>query len=162
MKLMRDKFIALNSPDGDKPIKIVSSLEKAVKLCLSYKKQTNYSNQLNSVGKIFKPKFVFNKEKGSYYWADDGKRLPEDGNYYFVVDGLGYYPGNDYPIIKPDGWFHYTEITRFPNITSLMSCHMNEEGRYKYPEYRSRVYREGRHTTMYVREVCRLNHGAIK
>lgn len=162
IKLTRDKYVALNSPDGDMPIKIVSSLEEAVELCLSYKSLAHCADNPDSVGKIFKPKFVFDKEKGEYYWTDERERLAEKGEYYFIVDGLGYYPGNDHPIIKPDGWFHYTEITRFPDMTSLMGCRIYEGGSYNYPRYRSRTYRRGKHTTMYAREVFRINKGERK
>jgi hypothetical protein len=163
IKLTRDRYIVLNSPDGDRLIKIVSSLEEAVELCIKYSRldEINPCNP-NSVGKIFKPQLVIDKEKSEYYWIDQGERLPEKGKYFFIVDGLGYYPGNNYPIIKPDGWFHYTEVILFKDLTALMGCRMNEEGCYTYPGYESRSYRKGRHTTMYAREVFKVKLGAKK
>jgi hypothetical protein len=148
------KYIALNSPDGDKPIKMVSDLEKAVQLCLTYSRG-RYSTPRNpcAVGKIFVPKLVVDEKKGEYFWTDEEERLENKGEYFFIVDGLGYYPGNDYPIIKPDGWFHYTEITPFGNMTFLMDCRMNEYGCYNYGEFESRTYKKGKHKTFYARKV---------
>lgn len=153
----RTKFVALNAPDGDKPIKIVFSLERAVELCLTYKNDQEGDPDLCSVGKIFKPKFVFDKEKEEHYWTVEGERLVNEGEYYFIIDGLGYYPGNDYPIIKQDGWFHYTEIIPFVDITSLLGFSMDEFGSYTYNALKTRIYQKGKHKTMYARAILDLD-----